>query len=56
MIDKRLVLTRLLNSFVACGVLLASRIDEKGFRLCISLLLLCTAAALLIRGLGRFGG
>ncbi len=37
-----------------CGVALASRIDEKVFRQCISLLLLCTAAGLLISGIGRF--
>ena len=36
-----------------CGKTLASRIDEKVFRLSISILLLSTAASLLISGLGR---
>ncbi len=39
---------------LCCGVVLASRIDEKVFKLCISFLLLCTAAGLLISGVGRF--
>ena len=36
-----------------CGRMLASRIDEKVFKLCISLLLLSTATVLLINGFGR---
>lgn len=39
---------------LVCGKVLASRIDEKVFRLCLSILLLCTAAGLLTSGVGRF--
>ena len=37
-----------------CGKVVASRISERVFRLCISILLLSTAALLLIHGFGRF--
>ena len=37
-----------------CGRVLASRINERVFRFCISILLLSTAAGLLISGISRF--